>query len=255
MENRQLSNFHSGLSGLQLPIPKYQYPAEHQNSSRLTYYATFFNSIEINSSFYKIPQKATLTRWYASVPDLFRFTFKLFKEITHCNELHFDPANVERFMQTIAHVGDKTGCLLVQFPPSLKSSCIYQLDALLNTIKNYDAENLWSVAVEFRDKSWYNDEVYDLLDSHHATMVVQDIPKSATPLRTTTADVIYIRFHGPTGNYRGSYTEAFLMEYAAYVNEWLSDGKAVYVYFNNTAGDAYQNAVTFHKYIHVSDRE
>lgn len=249
MRHQQLLNFFSGLSGLQLPVPKYQYPAEHQNSSRLTYYSTFFNSIEINSSFYKIPMKATLTRWHASVPHSFRFTFKLFKEITHCNSLHFDPTKVELFLNTISHIRDKRGCLLVQFPPSLKSSNIYQLEKLLNCISTSDPEKLWKVAVEFRDKSWYNDDVYDLLDSYNATLVVQDIPKSATPLRITTADLVYVRFHGPTGNYRGSYSEAFLLEYAAYINEWLSDGKTVYVYFNNTAGDAFNNAVAMNTFV------
>ena len=69
--------FYSGISGLQLPIPQHLFPPPFENASRLTYYASLFNSIENNSSFYKIPQSATVARWADSVPEHFKFTFKL----------------------------------------------------------------------------------------------------------------------------------------------------------------------------------
>jgi uncharacterized protein YecE (DUF72 family) len=94
----------------------------------------------------------------------------------------------------------------------------------------------WPVAVEFRHESWYKDEVFELLNQHQATMVLQDMPKSATPMEITVDRLIYLRFHGPSGNYKGSYSDSFLSEYATYVSEWLDDGKTVYTYFNNTAG-------------------
>src|SRR5687768_14718612 len=103
-------NFYAGLSGIELPIPKYEFPPEFQKTSRLTYYATFFNSIEVNSSFYKIPMKATVVRWASSVPANFKFTFKLFKEITHIKELAFDVSYVAEFLEIISNVGEKKGC-------------------------------------------------------------------------------------------------------------------------------------------------
>jgi uncharacterized protein YecE (DUF72 family) len=244
-----LPNFYSGLSGIELPIPKYQFPVEHQKSSRLTYYATFFNSLEVNSSFYKIPLKRTIEKWAASVPDNFTFTFKLFKEITHCKGLRYDSALTQKFIETISHVGKKRGCLLVQFPPSLKSDSFRQVEDLLNDIGNADAGKLWKVALEFRDKSWHTEEVFDLLENYDSPLVMQDIPKSATPFTNQTSETIYVRFHGPTGNYRGSYSDEFLEEYAGYVREWLADGKKVFVYFNNTAGDAFQNLSTFDSFM------
>ncbi len=115
VENFQPS-YYSGISGLQLHIPKYLFPPPYENASRLTYYSTFFNSIEFNSSFYKIPQQATITKWRDSVNDDFRFTFKLWKEITHCKGFDFKKEDVELFMKAINKVQNKKGCLLIQFP-------------------------------------------------------------------------------------------------------------------------------------------
>jgi len=72
-------------------------------------------------------------------------------------------------------------------------------------------------------------------------MVIQDMPKAPTPIELTSDELVYLRFHGPSGNYRGSYSESFLYEYATYIREWQQDGKTVYCYFNNTAGDALNN--------------
>ena len=249
MTQERYPNFYAGLSGIELPLPKYQFPAEYQNASRLTYYASFFNSIEINSSFYKIPMRATVVRWASSVPANFNFTFKLFREITHMKGLAFDVSHVARFLEIIAHVEGKKGCLLVQFPPSLQHETIGQLAALLTAIQEADHDGAWPVAVEFRNRSWYIPEVFDLLESHNASLVMHDIPRSATPLNSISSKVMYVRFHGPTGNYRGSYTEAFLQEYAGYIQEWLKDGKTVYAYFNNTAGDAFNNLRTLQRFM------
>lgn len=247
MPQQNIPHFFSGLSGLELPLAKYQFPLEYQKTSRLTYYSTFFNSIEINSSFYKIPMQATVARWASSVHENFKFTFKLFKEITHVKNLNFDTSLIERFMKTISFIGDKKGCLLVQFPPSLKNENIHQLDSLLKLIKMSDPNTSWNIAVEFRNKGWYNEDVYDILRSNNSALVIHDIPASATPLTNTSTDFIYVRFHGPTGNYRGSYTDAFLTEYAEYIKYWLTEGKKIYVYFNNTVGDAFSNLTTLNR--------
>ena len=78
-------------------------------------------------------------------------------------------------------------------------------------------------------------------------MVIQDIPKSATPLLNQKSDFLYIRFHGPTGNYRESYSEDFLREHAALINDWIEEGKTVYAYSNNTMGDAFNNLTTLNR--------
>jgi uncharacterized protein YecE (DUF72 family) len=246
---KPVPEFYGGLSGLALPIPKYLFPEPHQNSSRLTYYASLFNSIEINSTFYKLPQPKTLSNWLLQVPDHFRFTFKLWREITHVKELDFKEEDVENFFRVISYANSKKGCILIQFPPSIGQAHIRQLEALLRCIKQNNSKHEWRIAVEFRNKSWYSAETYDLLEEYQATMVLQDIPKSAAPMITHTADFIYVRFHGPTGNYRESYSQHVLSEYSTFIKEWLAEGKTVYAYFNNTMGDAYRNMQTLDQFI------
>src|SRR5688500_11363100 len=106
MTKQKLPTFFSGLSGIELPVPKYQFPSEYQTTSRLTYYSSFFNTIEINSSFYKIPMNRTVQRWASSVEQNFKFTFKLFGEITHVKNLNFDVFHIERFIHAINNVGE-----------------------------------------------------------------------------------------------------------------------------------------------------
>jgi uncharacterized protein YecE (DUF72 family) len=108
--------FYSGISGLQTPIPKRDFAPEFADKSRLTFYASLFNSIEINSSFYKIPIAKTLSKWCTEVPGDFKFTFKLWQGITHNKGLAFNPDDVFKFIEVINVVGSKKGCLLVQFP-------------------------------------------------------------------------------------------------------------------------------------------
>ena len=247
-EENLIHNFYGGLSGLALPIPKYLFPESHQNSSRLTYYSTFFNSIEVNSTFYKLPMAATIGKWINQVPEGFKFTFKLWKEITHAKNLDFKEEHVEAFFKVIAAAEHKKGCVLVQFPPSLGKAHVMQLDALLRCIAQNNSNGEWKIAVEFRNKTWYDSHVYDLLAFYKAAMVIQDIPKSVTPQVDHVSDFIYVRFHGPTGNYRESYPEYFLSEYATYIKEWLTEGKTVYAYFNNTMGDAFKNLESLNRF-------
>ncbi|UJH93042.1 DUF72 domain-containing protein [Antarcticibacterium sp. 1MA-6-2] len=233
--------FYGGLSGLQLPIPKYLFPPPYENASRLTFYSSHFNSIEFNSTFYKIPQPSTVAKWAASVPEDFRFSFKLWKGITHNKGLNFNDEDIVTFFNSVNSVNEKKGCLLIQFPPGLGREYRAQLKYLLSCIMELDPIQDWKIAVEFRNTSWYQDEVYDLLNFYKATVVIQDIPKSATPILDQDSKHLYLRFHGPTGNYRESYHEDCLRDYASLISQWKEEGKTIYAYFNNTMGDAFNN--------------
>lgn len=245
-------NYHSGLSGLVLPFPKYKFPPGFENASRLTYYATLFNSIEINRSFYVLPNGKTLAKWADQVPNGFTFTFKLWKQITHAKGLQFEEADVVNFMNAIENVVLKKGSLLIQFPASIKIQCMHQLDRLLSHIGSCDPEKTWSVAIEFRDSSWYTEDVYEMMETYGASVVMHDKAKTASPHITLNSETIYVRFHGPEGNYRGCYTEDFLQEYASYICEWLNEGKSVFVYFNNTMGKAFDNLQLLNKLISIN---
>ena len=233
--------FFSGTSGLVLPIRQRDFPAEYAGTSRLTYYASLFNSIEINSSFYKLPKGATVAKWGESVPPDFRFTFKVSKCITHNKGLEFSAADVEAFMHTVSHIGDRKGCLLLQLPPSRTSECIYQIEHLVLTLKDLDPNGSWQLAIEFRNNSWYNRATYELLRRYEVSMVVHDMPASATPVLQSYGPVLYLRFHGEEGRYRGGYGDVQLEETGGLINKFMSTGTPVYAYFNNTMGDAVNN--------------
>ncbi len=242
--------FYSGTSGLVLPVPnKTHYPAQFRDLPRLSYYASLFSSIEVNSSFYKIPQAKTMAKWAGEVPESFQFTFKLWRGITHEKNLAFNPADVARFMQVIDHAGPKKGCLLVQFPPSAKAGLLPQVQQLVSLIHEADADNSWKIVLEFRHKSWYTDRLMQYADTDRLTIAIQDIPASVTPLDYAMGDAVYLRFHGPGGRYSGSYPDEILQEYAIYIHEWLQDGKTVYAYFNNTMGDAVKNLATLNGFV------
>jgi uncharacterized protein YecE (DUF72 family) len=241
--------FYSGCSGLDLPVPRAQYPPDFQGKSRLAYYSSLFNSIEINSIFYKLPRSSTVTNWADTVSDDFRFTFKVSKTITHVKDLDFAVKDVDDFIKTVEHIGNKKGCLLAQFPPSLKIEKLNELHKLLETLGEASHDTGWKIAFEFRNSSWYEREVYELLEEFNVSLVIHDIAASATPLNEATGNFIYLRFHGPEPRYRGSYSNEFLQQYAGYIKRWIKEGKTVYTYFNNTVGDAVGNLITLNRYV------
>ncbi|MGM9478099.1 DUF72 domain-containing protein [Pedobacter sp. GSP4] len=247
---KQIKGYYSGTSGLILPVPnKLHYPEEFRGKSRLCYYSSLMDSIEINSSFYKIPMSATVKKWAAEVPEGFRFTFKLFKGITHGAQLGYNADELHRFMDVVSAAGEKRGCLLVQFPPSVRIGQFSQLSRLMSDLRENDLEGKWKIALEFRHPSLYVDEVMERLDEYSLGMVVHDKGMGAGPVQRSDTDFRYLRFHGPGGNYRGSYSEDVLCEYAEYIRDWLSEGKKVYVYFNNTMGNAYGNLQTLRRLV------
>lgn len=244
-------SFYSGCSGLYLPVPRLQYPPEFQGKSRLAYYSSLFNSIEINSIFYKLPRHSTIVNWADAVPPDFRFTFKVSKTITHVKELNFAVKDVDDFIKTVENAGNKKGCLLAQFPPSLKIESLNELQKLLEALGEATHDTEWKLAMEFRNSSWYEREVYELLEEYNVSPVIHDIAASATPLHPFIGNFIYLRFHGPEPRYRGSYSNKFLQRYAGYIRQWLHEGKTVYAYFNNTVGDAVGNLMTLNDYVHL----
>lgn len=241
--------FYSGTSGLNLPLPRSQYPEEFREKSRLEYYASLFNSLEINSCFYKLPRSATVAKWAEAVPADFRFTCKISKSITHAKNLQFSQSDINDFISVMENMGEKKGCLLAQFPPSLKIENVSGLQKLLEALDEAVYNTNWKLAIEFRDPSWYEREIFELLEEVEAALVIHDIPKSATPLDNVTADFIYLRFHGPEPRYRGDYSDETLKRYAGYINKWLNEKKTVYAYMNNTAGAAFKNLQSLNNYV------
>lgn len=239
-----------GTSNVVVPGNKNSFPPAFRSKSRLHYYASIFNTVEINSSFYKIPLQRTYERWITEVPGDFRFTLKLNKEITHVKELKTGLSTIEKFMQTAEGIGSKKGCILVQFPGKITLDHFGKVELILQHLQMHDPGNGWNKAVEFRNDTWYTGETWELLDEYGAAMVLHDIPRSKMNEVHGNAGFVYLRFHGQKGDYRGSYTDKFLKEKAAEIKSWTKQGNDVYAYFNNTIGSAYENALQLMKYIH-----
>jgi uncharacterized protein YecE (DUF72 family) len=240
-----MTNFYSGTSGLVLPVKnKLEYPEEHRDKSRLHYYSTLFNTIEVNSTFYKLPRQQTVERWSNEIAGDFKFTFKLSKEITHCKELNFEKTDIKNFLTVLTVPENKQGCILIQLPGKITSQYLPKLKKLLTLISGSN----WKLAVEFRDVSWYAESTIKLLNKFNATCVIHDIRPFTTDLLVDT-NTIYLRFHGTEKNYRGSYSNELLADHAIKIRTWLKEGRTVYAYFNNTLGPAAQNLITLHSLV------
>ena len=231
-----------GTSNGYLPGNKSTFPPEFRLKSRLHYYSQFFNTIEANSCFYKTPLRSTYEKWVADVPDDFQFSLKLSKAITHDKELSADISCMENFLYTASGTSHKKGCLLIQFPGKITIEQFSRVEKLLQQLRMNDPGGEWRKALEFRNESWYIGETTELLDEFGATMVVHDFSKGKVTSSACKANFVYMRFHGPAGNYRDSYTEKVLEEKAIQIQSITASGKDVYAYFNNTIGSAFENA-------------
>ena len=153
-----------GTSNLVLPGTKKDFPAEFQSGSRLFYYSTLFNSIELNSTFYKVPKHSTFCKWRDDVTEEFKFSIKLWREITHAKKLNYITSDVSSFMQSSQGLGVRKGSLLIQFPASVTVEYQDHVEKLLDEIRDHDEEPAWQLCVEFRHPSWYDESVYEM---HH----------------------------------------------------------------------------------------
>lgn len=190
---------------------------------------------------------STFEKWAADVPEDFRFTVKCWKKITHTKELIIDINLIDFFLYAANRLGNKKGCLLVQFPGKIGIEYYNQVEKILQRIDEYDAKNKWRIAVEFRNPGWYVGETFELMDEYNASIVLHDIPKASNTQINKSASFVYLRFHGPTGDYRGNYSNETLKEYAVRIKDFLRNGKDVYAYFNNTMGSAFENARALQK--------
>ena len=246
MSKNTLGAVRIGTSGIVVPGTKISFPEAFKSGSRLHYYGSLFNTLEVNSSFYKIPLPKTFEKWVTEVPTDFTFTIKLWQGITHAKNLDYNAEDIDLFIHAVNQVGDKKGCLLVQFPAGIHDSHINKLEEMLERLHQHSS---WTIAVEFRHLSWYRDATYKLLDKYCATIVFHDMPNSKTPLDYVDPKTLYCRFQGPTGKYNGGYPDDFIREFADQCLRWRNMGKEIYVYFNNTIGEALQNAQFLQKLI------
>ncbi len=238
-----------GTSNIVVPGTKQNFPEAFKQKSRLHYYSSLFNSLEVNSSFYKVPMYATFEKWAAEVPEDFRFSIKMWREISHVKNLKIEPTNSHYFLKAAAGIGPKKGYILLQFPGKISLEYYSQVQYILETLAQQDPTLHWPIAVEFRNPGWYVSETMELLEEYGAALVIHDMPKVPKTVFNLRVREVYLRFHGPEGNYRGSYGAASLQEKAERIIEWKKQGRTVFAYFNNTMGNAFENARTLQQLI------
>ncbi|MFW6151121.1 MAG: DUF72 domain-containing protein [Chloroflexota bacterium] len=220
------------------------YPADLQPSRFLEYYVGRFTAAEINNSFYKLPEEQTLADWRKATPDGFVFAVKGSRYITHMKKLKEGEKSVPHFLDRVKVLGQKLGPILFQLPPQWRRN-VDRLDEFLSALPNE-----YSYAFEFRDSSWFADEVNQALAAKNAAFCVYDFDGRESP-RTVTADFAYVRLHGPDGPYQGQYDEGTLRDWAGVLHDWAGQGKDVFCFFDNDeAGYAAQDALRLKQMVH-----
>ncbi|QIP15983.1 DUF72 domain-containing protein [Spirosoma aureum] len=214
----------------------YPYPTPvHQ---RLGYYVQQFQTVELNSSFYRWPKQATFTNWYERLPADFRLSVKAPRGLTHAKKLYAPEIWMERIKACWHQLHQKRAVLLVQLAPQQE----YDYDRLAYFLAQIP--NWMRVTLELRHPSWHTEAIFRLLEAHQVAYCIMSGAHLPCILRTT-ADFVYVRLHGPDFQYLygGSYSDADLGWWADRIREWATMGKDVYVYFNNDgAGHAVRNA-------------
>jgi uncharacterized protein YecE (DUF72 family) len=216
------------------------YPNDLPQRCWFDHYAKQFDTVEINNTFYRLPDPEVFDRWRDRAPPGFRFALKYSRYGSHLKHLA-DPAEaLERFVERAERLRSALGPVLVQLPPHWKADP-ERLDAFLGAAPR---RRRW--AVEMRDPSWLVDEVYDVLGRHGAALVIHDW-LDHHPVRLT-SDWAYLRFHGR--NHAGSYSHQALSAQARRIAAWLDAGHDVYAYFNNDlGGHAPRNARALRRYL------
>lgn len=243
----QHGQIHIGTSGWSYDHWKGRfYPDDLASSGWLGYYAREFNSVEINSSFYRLPTASTLQHWQDATPADFVFTAKASRYITHMKKLKGSRQTLPPFLERITLLGDRLGPILFQLPPHWRFNA-ERLAALLD-----DLGGACRCAFEFRDHSWFNEQCYELLSRHGAALCLYELEGFLSP-QEMTADFVYVRLHGPGAAYQGSYGNKALVAWAAACTRWTTSGREVYIYFDNDeSAYAVQNAASLQTMIQES---
>lgn len=210
-----------GTSGYNYPEWKGSfYPQKMPAAKMLPYYAEHFSTVEINYTFYRMPNEKILAGWNRETPDHFKLTLKAPKRITHDRRLRDCDESVQMFLRTAQTLGPKLGAVLFQLPPYFKKD-LQVLDGFLGMLP----ADLCAT-FEFRHASWLDEEVYARLQARNLALCIADSEKSSTPLRLT-ADYAYFRLRDE------GYTPDDVAKWAQNIRDHTAACREVYVYFKH----------------------
>ncbi len=217
------------------------YPEDIKKNKWLGYYSKEFDTVEINSSFYHLPKQKTYNNWKKNTGEDFIFSVKVSRYITHIKRLKDCREPLGRLFESADGLEKKLGPFLFQLPPNLKKDREVFKKFLEILPENY------KYAFEFRNESWFTEEIYKLLEKYKCAIVISSSP--GFPYREEiTANLCYIRMHGSGELYRSCYSGEEIKKIAAFIKKNLNKNTGIYIYFNNDA-EAYaiENARTLIK--------
>ncbi|MDQ6632491.1 MAG: DUF72 domain-containing protein [Verrucomicrobiota bacterium] len=209
-----------GTSGFQYPEWKGKfYPEKLSAAKMLPFYAEKFSTTESNYTFRRMPTEKTLANWSAQTPENFRFALKAPQQITHFQKLVGSAETLEYFWKIAQTLGEKLGPILFQLPPFLKKDLARLEDFLAVIPKGMKA------AFEFRDESWFDDEIFAALKFHNAALCIADSEKFSTPV-VGTSDFGYFRL-------RDQYSKPELKKWAKIIAQESKRVEEIFVYFKH----------------------
>ncbi len=223
------------------------YPNGLPQSRWYARYAEAFDTVEVNTSFYRLPSEEAFDRWREQAPAGFLYAVKASRYITHVKRLKQVEEPLERFLARARRLGEKLGPILWQLPPNWNADPerLETFAALLPTDLVH--------AFEFRDPRWFVEPLQRILEQHNLAFCIFDMPGLPCPTWVT-GNVVYLRFHGSGAVYGGMYGPDALRPWAANIRRWLDEGRTVYAYFNNDAfGCAVRDAQTLKHLLEAND--
>jgi uncharacterized protein YecE (DUF72 family) len=219
------------------------YPADLPRTRWFEHYAARFDTVEINNTFYRLPEAETFARWASRAPARFLYAVKASRFLTHMKKLKDPEEPLERLFTRLRVLGRHLGPVLYQLPPGWKldrARLEHFLQALPTGVRH---------VIEFRDPSWYADDVLRLLERRRVALCLHDMRGSATG-RVRVGPLVYVRFHGPGGTYNGRYPDHRLQGWADWLHEQRAAGADVFAYFNNDiGGHAPPNALALRRFL------
>ena len=202
------------------------YPETLPQNKWFSYYSKFFNTVEINATFYRTPPLKTFKGWGKKAPPGFTFAVKMSQILTHKKKLTSPLPFLNTLIERYRAINDALGPILIQLPPSLHID-LKRLEDFLKLLP----DDLMFV-VEFRHKSWFNDKTFELLDSFGVGFVSFHHPYLDCP-KVVTGKLVYLRFHGSTSLYGGRYSLKELGVWSQFLRDHITPRRPGFAYFNN----------------------
>jgi uncharacterized protein YecE (DUF72 family) len=215
------------------------YPPEMPARLWFEHYATLFDTVEVNNSFYRLPDPDTFAAWRNRAPANFLYAIKASRFLTHLKRLLDPEEPVIRLFEHARELGDRFGPILYQLPGNFHADMprlnhfLSLLPRTLGEIGGSPKSLALHHVMEFRHPSWYVDETFDLLRARGVTLCLHDKAGSAIPAPDDVGPIVYVRFHGPGGRYFGRYEIGRMERWAARLCELAQTGRDVFAYFNN----------------------